>query len=111
MNREFSANNLVVLGDWVQVEITVLEPDERAKNIPDDTKQVPLQMWVKGYMQNESACMGDTVTVKTRVGRLVEGRLCAVNPCFEHNFGGFIPELLKIDDDVKAIVFGGENDD
>lgn len=68
-------------------------------------------MWVKGYLMNESAVLGDTVTVKTRVGRLIEGRLTAINPCFTHNFGGFVPELMAVDEQVKALVFGGQSNE
>lgn len=95
-------------GDWVQVHIAVLQPEERAHSIPDDTRQVPLEMWVKGLLQNDAAAIGDTVTVLTRTGRTVEGTLCAVNPGYTHSFGAFVPELLAIDDTVREIVFGGD---
>lgn len=94
--------------DWVQIHIDVLKPEERAANIPEDTRHVPLEMWVKGHLQNETAELGDLVTVKTKTGRMVEGTLCAVNPSFKHNFGDYIPELDQIDETVKSILFGGE---
>jgi hypothetical protein len=93
--------------DWVQIHIDVLKPEERATNIPEDTRHVPLEMWVKGHLQNESAELGDVVTVKTKTGRLVEGTLCALNPSFTHNFGDYIPELDQIEETVKTILFGG----
>ena len=95
--------------DWVQVHIDVLKPEERAANIPEDTRCVPLEMWVKGHLLNESAELGDLVTVRTKTGRTVEGTLCAVNPSFKHNFGDYIPELDQIDETVKSILFGGES--
>lgn len=98
---------MAIKGDWVQIRIDVLKPEERAANIPDDTKKVPLQMWVKGHLQNEQAEISDWVTVTTRVGRIVEGTMVAVNPSFSHTFGDYIAELDQIDDDVKSIVFGG----
>lgn len=94
--------------DWVQIHIDVLKPEERATNIPEDTRHVPLEMWVKGHLQNEQVEIGDTVTVRTKTGRIVEGTLCAVNPSFQHNFGSYIPELDTIDETVKTILFGGE---
>ena len=94
--------------DWVQIHINVLKPEERAANIPDDTRCVPLEMWVKGHLQNESAELGDTVTIQTKTGRIAEGILCAVNPSFKHNFGDYVPELDQIDETVKSILFGGE---
>ena len=94
--------------DWVQIHIDVLKPSERAANIPEDTRHVPLEMWVKGHLQNPSAEIGDTVTVRTKTGRTVEGTLCAVNPSFKHNFGDYIPELDQIEETVKSILFGGD---
>lgn len=95
--------------DWVQIHINVLKPEERATNIPEDTRHVPLEMWVKGHLLNETAEIGDTVTVRTKTGREVQGTLCAVNPSFKHNFGDYIPELDTIDETVKSILFGGEH--
>ena len=93
--------------DWVQIHINVLKPEERATNIPDDTRHVPLEMWVKGHLLDETADIGDLVRVRTKTGREVSGTLCAVNPSFKHNFGDYIPELDAIDDTVKSILFGG----
>lgn len=99
---------MIKKGDWVQIHVIVLEPEQRAASVPEDTHQLPLEMWVKGYMLNESAELGDTISVLTITGRTVEGRLCAVNPSYNHSFGNFIPELLEIDATVKGIVFGGD---
>ena len=93
--------------DWVQIHIDVLKPEERAANIPEDTRHLPLEMWVKGHLVNESAELGDTATVVTKTGREVTGTLCAVNPSFKHNFGDYVPELDQIDETVKSILFGG----
>ena len=49
--------------DWVRIHRNVLEPAERTGKLPEDTKQVPLEMWVKGRLVNESAEIGDEVTV------------------------------------------------
>ena len=94
--------------DWVQIHIDVLKPEERAANIPEDTRHVPLEMWVKGHLLTETAELGDIVTVRTKTGRVVEGKLCAVNPSFKHNFGDYVPELDEIDETVKSILFGGD---
>ena len=93
--------------DWVQIHINVMKPEERATNIPEDTRHVPLEMWVKGRLQNETAQLGDTVTVLTKTGRSVEGTLCAVHPSYQHNFGDYVPELDQIEETVKSILFGG----
>ena len=95
--------------DWVQIHIDVLKPEERATNIPEDTRHVPLEMWVKGHLLNEEAEIGDTVTIITKTGRKVEGTMCAVNPAFHHDFGSYVPELDKIEETVKSILFGGRD--
>ena len=94
-------------GDWVQIHNVVLPPDERSSALPEDTKVNPLEMWVKGHLENDEAEIGDLVTVKTKTGRLVEGTMCSVNPHFTHNFGDYVPELDQIEETVKNILFGG----
>lgn len=37
-------------GDWVRIYKIVLEPGERDSNIPEDTRDVPLEMWDKGFL-------------------------------------------------------------
>lgn len=95
-------------GDWVKVHKIVLESSERAPQVPDDTKKVPLEMWVKGYLQ-EDAEIGDEVSVKTMTGRIVEGTLEKVNPTYRHSFGENVPELLKIGPQLRKILFSGED--
>lgn len=94
-------------GDWVQIHQIVLKPEERAPQVPEDTKQVPLELWVKGYALTE-AKLGEQIEVETTTGRKVTGELVAVNPKYTHSFGEFVPELLKVDRQVKEILFGGD---
>lgn len=98
---------MIKKNEWVQVHSVVLTTEERASQVPDDTKSVPLEMWVKGYLTKDAE-MGDLVTVKTVTGRLVEGKLIQVNPTFRHSFGEFIPEILEIDRTVRKELFGGD---
>ncbi len=93
--------------DWVIIHRNILEPSGRSAAVPDDTKKVPLEMWVKGHLQSDAE-IGDTVRVITRTGRIEEGKLLEVNPFYKHDFGKFVPELLAIDDQVRGILFGGE---
>ena len=95
-------------GDWVQIHQIVLKPEERAEHLPEDTKKVPLELWVKGFAQNE-AKMGEEIEIKTVTGRMVTGKLFAINPRYTHDFGDYVPELTKIDMDLKNELFGGEN--
>lgn len=94
--------------DWVKIHNIVLQPEERAPQVPDDTKRVPLEMWVKGFILND-ALLNEVVKVKTITGRIVEGTLVEINPSHEHNFGKCIPEILQIGLQLKEILFGGED--
>lgn len=95
-------------GEWVRVEKVILEPSERAPQVPDDTKEVPLMMWVKGHLVNDAE-IGDEVEVITRTGRKENGKLIEVNPVYELNYGKFVPELLKINEQVREVLFGGDD--
>lgn len=87
----------------------VLEAKDRAPQVPDDTKQVPLEKWVRGFLQ-EDAEIGDHVKVKTVADRFDEGELVEVHPTHRHGFGEFVPEILQIDKDIRHALFGGEKE-
>lgn len=96
-------------GEWVQIHKIVLKPEERTGKLPEDTKKVPLEMWVKGYLNND-ANMGDEVELTTLTGRLVKGELVAVNPKYDYGFGDqYIPELLKVGIQLRSILKDGES--
>ena len=61
-------------GEWVRIHKVVLPAAERTAKIPDDTKQVDFEMWVKGTLQNETAEIGDEVTIITATGREEVGK-------------------------------------
>lgn len=94
-------------GSWVRVYAVVLKSTERSPNLPEDTKNVPLEMWNKGFLQ-EDAKIGDQVTIKTLTERIVEGKLLEENPTYTHSFGKFIPEILPIGRELKEILRGGD---
>ena len=86
-------------GDWVRIHSVVLKAEERTAKLPDDTKKCDLQMWTKGFLQ-EDAEIGDEVTVKTACNRLEKGTL---------SYGVFVPEIIEIDRQLREIMqFGGE---
>lgn len=89
-------------GSWVLVHSIILEPEQRAPQVPADTKKVPLEMWVKGYLE-KAALPGDSVTVKTFTGRMVTGKLVEANPAYNHSFG-FVPELQRIGGELRAML-------
>ena len=94
-------------GDWVRIHNIGLTPDQRAPQVPDDTKAVNLEMWTKGYLQADAE-IGDQVEVETLVGRMEKGTLVEVNPTYTHSFGNFVPELLTVGKQLREILFGGE---
>lgn len=94
--------------DWVRIHRNVLTADQRTGKLPEDTKQVPLEMWVKGHLMDEHAEIGDQVTVTTIVGREEHGTLLEVNPCYSLNYGEFVPEILAIDKQLRSKLFGGD---
>ncbi len=95
-------------GQWVTIHNIVLSPEERAPQVPDDTKQVPLETWVKGFMLVDGK-LGEQVEIKTITGRKVTGKLVEVEYSYKHSFGDFVPELLQIGLQLKEILFGGED--
>ncbi|WP_027308022.1 2-amino-4-oxopentanoate thiolase subunit OrtA [Caloramator sp. ALD01] len=99
--------DVIKKGTYVQIHQIVLRPDERASNLPDETKNVPLEMWVKGYL-NSDARIGDEVEITTLTNRKVIGTLVEVNPSYRHDFGKFVPEILKIGQDLRKILKDGE---
>lgn len=94
-------------GDWVNVYNIIFKPEERAPQVPEDTKKVPLETWVKGFIQ-EDATIGEIVSIKTITGRQVKGKLVEINPSHSHSFGQMVPEVLQIGLRLKSILFGGE---
>lgn len=101
---------MIKKGEWVQIHDIVLKPEERSPHLPEDTKKVPLEMWVKGFLNND-ADLGDMVEITTITGRKVKGTLVDVNPIFKYGFGEtFVPEVLKIGIDLRKIVGGDLNE-
>jgi len=96
-------------GDWVQIHVIVLKPEERTGKIPEDTRSVPFELWVKGFLHSD-ANIGDVVEIATLTGRKVCGELIEVNPKYTYGFGEeYVPELLKIGVQLRNILKEGEN--
>jgi 2-amino-4-ketopentanoate thiolase alpha subunit len=92
---------LVSSGTWVEIHSIVLAAKQRADHIPADTKLVPLEMRVKGFLAADAA-LGDQVEIVTVTGRHLIGTLAAVNPAYTHGFGAPVAELLPIGAEVRA---------
>lgn len=95
-------------GDWVRIHNVVLKAEERTAKIPADTQHCDLEMWDKGSLLEDSAKIGDPVTVETATGRVAKGVLLEENPCYKHSYGDFVPEIIEIDKQLRKIMAGGE---
>jgi hypothetical protein len=88
-------------GDWVEVEVKLLDPVDRSKNLPPETAEKPLMMWVKGFAEGEAE-LGGELTIETITGRKVTGALSEVNPGYFITYGEPIPELTHVGRDLRA---------
>ncbi len=97
-------------GDWVRVHRIIFTPDQRAPQVPEDTKKVPLEMWVKGFCQSDAE-IGDEVEVITITGRREHGKIVELEPTYRHSFGNYVPEITQIGIQLKDILFGGDDNE
>ena len=94
---------LIAQGTWVEIHKIALDVGERAAQVPRDTRQVPLELRVKGFLV-AAAGMGDEAEIETLTGRRLRGRLTATNPAYSHSFGPPIAELSSIGEEVRVIL-------
>jgi hypothetical protein len=90
-------------GTWVEIHRIVLPAGERAPQVPDDTRQVPLEMRVKGFLV-APASRGEEAEIVTPVGRKLCGVVREINPAYSHGFGAPIAELSGIGREVRALL-------
>jgi len=90
-------------GTWVEIHGIILPPGERAAQVPDDTRKVPLEMRAKGFLA-APAVMGEEAEILTAAGRCLRGKLAVVNPAYSHGFGSPIPELTVIGNEVRNML-------
>jgi hypothetical protein len=64
-------------------------------------------MWVKGHLTADCT-LGNRAEVRTATGRIERGILEEAEPYTNVDYGGFVPELLRIGADARKILFGGE---
>jgi 2-amino-4-ketopentanoate thiolase alpha subunit len=100
---------LIDKGKYVRLRKHVLLPDDRAANIPDDTKKVPLKMWVKGNLIHESELF-EEAQVKTTTGRIVKGELKEVEPKYKHSYGDFIEEIYTMKNIILSEMWGNNDE-
>jgi 2-amino-4-ketopentanoate thiolase alpha subunit len=102
--------DLIAKGTWVEIHRVVLSPGERAPQVPEDTRRVPLEMRVKGSLAAPAA-IGSEAEIVTPAGRRLQGTLIEANPAYTHGFGPPIPELTGVGAEVRAMLRGEANDD
>jgi hypothetical protein len=95
-------------GTYVRIRKTILQPSERAENLPEDTKKVPLKMWVKGRLLDEGELF-DYAHIKTVTGRIEYGRIKEMEPPYKHGFGDYVEEILHLREIILNDVYGGED--
>ena len=93
--------DVVKKNEWVEIENVILTPEQRAPQVPDDTKVTPLIMWTKGFLLDDEAKIGDEVSVKTLSERIAKGKLVAANPRHVHDYGSPVYELLEVGMELK----------
>lgn len=96
-------------GSYVEIVQQVLSIEERASNIPEETRRKPLALWAKGFLLEDSN-LGESAKIKTINDRILEGIVTEVNPSYTHDFGEFVPEILYIGAQAKSILWGEENE-
>lgn len=88
-------------GDLVEIHKAILKPDQRPDTLPSSTKLVPYEGWIKGFLMDENANIGDEVKIETFIGREISGILTRVNPIYDHHFGTPQKELLSVGDEAR----------
>lgn len=99
MNK--APENMAAEGVWVEIELTVLTPDERAEGLPADTAVTPLLEWVDGLLTHPAA-VGEKATVRSIIGRTHTGVLRRINPSYTHSFGDTVDEILTIGTEYES---------
>ncbi|BDU71910.1 hypothetical protein METEAL_10840 [Mesoterricola silvestris] len=87
--------NVIPKGTWVEIERVLLRPEDRAPNLPEETRSCPYVLRISGFLQEDGE-MGAEVTVTSLIGHAHRGVLKVVNPSYTHSFGATVPELLHI---------------
>jgi hypothetical protein len=90
-------------GVWVEIHHCVLPTGERAPQVPEDTRGVPLEMRVKGFLV-ASTTKGEVAEIVTPAGRRQQGTLTEINPAYTHGFGAPLAELSTIGGEVRAML-------
>lgn len=95
---------LIKKNTFIEIETVVLQCEDRSPAIPEDTKETPLRMWVRGFV-NSDCELGDEVEITTTIGRTMKGIVKAIEPSYSHDFGSYIREISYIGKQAKEMIF------
>ncbi len=96
LGKDSMAETTARKGDLVQIHMTILAPEDRPVTLPEATRRVPYEGWIKGYLLDDEAEIGQTVRIESFIGRELSGTLVNINPTYNHNFGEPQPALDAI---------------
>lgn len=94
---------MIKKGTWVEIEQIVLKPEERAQNIPEETRITPLKCWIRGNCLKDCE-IGEEAEVETNIGRVVKGTVVEAEPGYNYVYGKYVPELSNIGKQAKKII-------
>lgn len=94
---------MIKKGTWVEVEEIVLLPEDRAANIPDETKKTPIKSWVRGNCLSDCE-LGNEVQVETNIGRIAKGKVVDIEPGYYHTYGNYVEEISKIGKQARELI-------
>ena len=97
-------------GQWVEIGRVLLEPGQRATQVPADTQGVALEMRVKGVALHDGET-GQAMSISTPTGRRLSGILMQVEPAYTHGFGAPVPELLGVGVELRELLSRSEGND
>ena len=89
-------------GDWVEIENVILQPDQRSINLPEDTRKTPVKMWARGFLNTDTAEVGDTIEIITLADRSLKGTLIEIKPKHNYDFGDTIIELIHVGNELQT---------
>lgn len=79
-------SGMIAEGSWVKIRFHLLETAERAAGLPIETAEHPYEVYATGRLE-AAAKLGEQVTIRTQIGRTVQGELCEDNPGHWHTYG------------------------
>ncbi|MGV8980423.1 2-amino-4-oxopentanoate thiolase subunit OrtA [Clostridium sp.] len=94
---------MIKKGTWVEVEEIVLLPEDRATNIPDETKKTPLKSWTRGKCLSDCE-LGEQAKVETNIGRIASGKIVDIEPGYYHTYGRYVEEISNIGKQAREII-------